>query len=62
MSEQAAYNAEHKRCPQCGQPIEEPVTKTIVRRDRREPGGVKREEREFCSGRCGDHYQMGCEG
>ena len=62
MSEQSTHNVEQKHCPQCGAVIEVPVKSVIIRRDRRAPGGIAREEREFCSGRCADHYQMGCEG
>lgn len=62
MSEQVEQNARRKRCPQCGQPIEAAYKAKIIRCDRRAPGGILREEREFCSGRCAGHYQMGCEG
>ena len=53
------------KCPQCGQPMTTPVTRTIYRRDR-DPYTRKaynrRSDMQFCSEKCGGHYQMGCEG
>jgi len=51
-----------KTCPQCGKPIENPVPRKIIQRDNRSPRGIRESMIEFCSDRCGGHYQMGCEG
>lgn len=56
---------DQKKCPQCGKPIENPVSRKIisigwntVRRKKQ----VVEETLEFCSADCGGYYQMGCEG
>jgi len=53
------------RCPQCGGPIETPVARRIIDRGwnpvlRKQ--FVRERTVEFCSGKCGGDYQMGCEG
>lgn len=59
-NEESAMN-----CPQCGKPIEKPVSKKIIYQTR-DPGArrnrVAEKTMEFCSDTCGSHYQMGCEG
>ncbi len=53
------------KCPQCGKPMDKPVTRNIIDRGynqltRRQY--VRERNLEFCSKECGGHYQMGCEG
>jgi len=55
----------NKKCPQCWKLIESPVLRTIIDRgwdsiSRRQY--VRERTMEFCSEKCGEHYQMGCEG
>jgi hypothetical protein len=50
------------RCPQCGNPIHTPCTYNIIQRDRRHPGGIRKNIYIFCSNTCGSNYQMSCEG
>ncbi|TPG08291.1 hypothetical protein EAH88_11700 [Rhodanobacter glycinis] len=53
------------KCPQCGQPMTVPVTARIIDRSR-DPvtrrAFVRQRDLQFCSQKCGGHYQMGCEG
>lgn len=61
------------KCPQCGAPLgAAPVSRRITQRvydpymvgryGKRGGQRVRTTEMEFCSGPCGAHYQMGCEG
>jgi hypothetical protein len=49
-------------CSFCRRPAEPPAYRTIYVRDHRAPGGLRRDYLTFCSVRCADSYQMGCEG
>ena len=50
-------------CPQCGKPIETPVSVGIVQQVRvNGKKTVATNYLQFCSAECGSHYQMGCEG
>lgn len=54
-----------QKCPQCGQPMETPVTARIIDRSRdpvTRKAFVRQRDIQFCSPKCGGHYQMGCEG
>lgn len=50
------------RCLQCNEPIKSAVTREITQRDNRSPRGIRIKRYNFCSDKCGAHYQMGCEG
>ena len=54
----------NKKCPQCGREIKEVFNRKIIDRARNDFGKayVRTTPMEFCSPRCGAHYQMGCEG
>ena len=54
-----------QKCPQCGQPMPEPVTRRIIDRGwnpATRKQFVRQRDVQFCSEKCGGHYQMGCEG
>ena len=58
-------NAAPVKCPQCSQPIEAPVVRTIHDRGfnpltRKQYARTR--DVTFCSEKCGGHYQMGFEG
>lgn len=61
-SESTKNVVSHPRCPQCGKPIETPVSREITQRDNRSSRGIRTNRYNFCSVQCGSHYQMGCEG
>lgn len=53
------------KCPQCSQPIEAVHNQQIMYRGRDRITGrqcLVKAIMQFCSPKCGGHYQMGCEG
>lgn len=53
------------KCPQCGKPMTAPVTRRIIDRGwnpAMRKQFVRQRDLQFCSDKCGGHYQMGCEG
>lgn len=60
-----AGGSDSAKCPQCGKPIEKPISRKIIRQGwnpRTQRKGVIEETLTFCSADCGGYYQMGCEG
>ena len=54
-----------QKCPQCGNPIVNQVTRRIFDRDRdpvTRKAFVRQRDIQFCTDKCGGHYQMAHEG